>query len=200
MNEKLNEKPATRQQRRAIRRKYEKHVRNITKRLHKKYGGIVRSDLLDISRFLRKDDEGFMFPSYQFKPQDNIQEWQSGMRDMRDSIGMAENLMPPTMYVVVIMRPHPYESDEEAEKISRTIVSEALDLSILCYLFLDGNGNDYIPEDECNEAVTAYIKDNEDTIIEKLDVIAGKFIDRIIENPPQEKEETWKDEKQLKKR
>lgn len=170
----------TRQQRRQLDRKYAK--------LYNKASNLI-SKTLEIPKVFRENPENrneniyssnnsdvVCFPSYYFKPESKEITWQQKMRDTRDAIEITERIALPTIFFIVIYKPHPYDTDEMAEKVSRTILSESINLSILMYIFRDDDidFSKITPEsfDKVSDNVIGdFIEANYDEIYKNMEII-----------------------------
>lgn len=169
------EEKMTRQQRRKLDREY-------TKRFIKAGRQVEHSGILDSKKGvpdIKKVEPGsFCFPSFYITEGKNENEFQSSLRTFLDIISEEYEHTPPTVMFIVIFKPHPYETDEMAERVSRTILSKSLYDNIIMFIHRDDD-IEGLSEEEGNklsdEIISTFCKENADEILENLEICFARM-------------------------
>jgi len=161
----------TRQQRRKIDREYEKRFKKAGKRAIRTVG-LKSSEVPDKKQI---DPGSICFPSFFIEPEKNDSDFQYTLRLISDVISIDYAYTPPTIMLIVIFKPHPYESDEMAEKVSRTILSKTLNDNIIMFIHSDDSrALEKLSDEEVDkfhqEIVTTFGIENFDAISENLEI------------------------------
>lgn len=165
----------TRQQKRKIDREY-------TKRFVKAGRKVEHSGVLDSKKGvpdIKQIEPGsFCFPSFYITEGKNENEFQSSLRSFSDVISQEYRYTPPTVMFIVIFKPHPYETDEMAERVSRTILSKSLYDNIIMFIHRDDDIK-ALSEEEGNklsdEIIGTFCKENADEILENLEICFARM-------------------------
>lgn len=167
------EKKLTRQQRRRIDREYTKRFMRAGNSANKRVELTSRS----VEDKEQIDPGAICFPSFYIEPGKTETDFQFALRVFSDVISSDYANTPPTVMFIVIFKPHPYESDEMAEKVSRTILSKTLYDNILMFIHRDDfihRDIEELSEEESDklsdEIVFTFSKENADAIYENLEI------------------------------
>ncbi|MCG9133160.1 hypothetical protein J5I95_15895 [Candidatus Poribacteria bacterium] len=167
------EQKLTRQQRRKIDREYRKRFLKAEKKVNRTIGLKVEK----VEDKKQNDSGSICFPSFYIEPGNNETDFQFVLRAFSDVISIDYADTPPTVMFIVIFKPHPYESDEIVEKVSRTILSKTLYDNIIMFIHRDDflyKDIEELSEEEIeklsDEIVSTFCKENYDAILENLEI------------------------------